>query len=100
MSDETDERVILFAGDDAGDDYLPPVWLEHEGTGGEMYLGVGETVGGMVEGVPHVAFEKIRATQLTDPERRVLLAAIEGDHMDPVVLNNAVAKLHRALGDE
>ena len=98
-----DDRVVLFAGaegDPVTDDgWMPAVWLEHEGPAGhEMFIGVGEEVAGMVEGVDAATFEAIRARQLDDAERSVLLAAVMGDHMDPAALESATGKLDAVVG--
>lgn len=53
--------VVLDPGDSSNEDiWLPQITLEHEGEGGhELYVVVGEEVGGMIEGVPYESFERI-----------------------------------------
>jgi hypothetical protein len=96
------DRIMLFEGAEGdpatGDGWLPSVWLERDGT--DLYLGVNEEVAGVAEGVPRDAFDAIRARQLTGAERRVLLAAVMGDHMNPDDLNTAVAKLESVLDED
>jgi hypothetical protein len=97
-----DDRIVLFEGaegdPETGEGWMPSVWLEHEGEGcHEMYVGVGEEIGGTTEGVSAEAFEAIRARQLNDDERRVMLAAVMGDHMDPDALQSATGKLTAAV---
>lgn len=60
----SDTEVDLFPGREPVDRFaeggwLPRVALDHDG-GHEMYVIVGEQVGGMVEDVPAEAFEAIR----------------------------------------
>lgn len=97
-----EDRVVLFEGaegdpEEVNDGYMPTVWLEQDGN--EMYVGVGEEVESMAEGIDAETFAAIRARQLSEDERRVLLAAVMGDHMDPEALQSATAKLTASLGE-
>lgn len=56
------DRVVLFegdSGDSEGVGWLPAVWLEHDAGRHELYVGVGEEVGSMTEGVPPEVYAKI-----------------------------------------
>lgn len=56
------DRAVLFAGDpgdDEGDGYLPAVWLEHDADRHELYVGVGEEIASMAEGVSAAVYAKI-----------------------------------------
>lgn len=62
-----ESKVILAPGNAADDDsWRPEVSLEHQGS--ELYVVVGEEVGGMVEGVSEASFAEIRGRLgATDP---------------------------------
>lgn len=101
---EHDDRIVLFEGrdeeNDEGDEvYLPSLWLEHDAARHELYVGVGETVAGMVESVDAEVFEAVKVRVLTAPERVVMLAAVLGDNLQPEALNSAVGKLEKSLGN-
>lgn len=51
--------VILDPGR-SGDDYRPAVTLEHDARRSELYVVVGEEVGGMIEGVSEGSFRVIK----------------------------------------
>lgn len=68
----TDDRVILDPGNPADDDtWRPEVSLEHGGDRNELYVVVGEEVGGMIEGVSSESWEAIKR-RLAQPSLTVL----------------------------
>lgn len=62
------DEVVLYEGrdgDDQGDGWLPEVSLTHDGSRRELYVNVGEEMGGMCEGVDDEVFQIIRSRLVT-----------------------------------
>lgn len=100
----TDDRLVLFSGRDGhpetGEGWLPSLWLQHEGEDGhELYVGVGEEVGGTTEGVPYAIYAALIESPLDEEamERAIEDAASELRlHTLPGATNDRQAVLRAA----